>query len=112
MYYDLETGRKALLIGVTIGPGNNRHHSIYSIGQRGVNQFLKNIAPQVSMTDSGGRVKPLPVQNPAYLSDITEVGHYYIYTQDTQNALDFRYRKRLEMQVGSLMYCLVIIMVR
>ena len=41
MYYDLETGRKALLIGVTIGPGNNRHHSIYSIGQRGVNQFLK-----------------------------------------------------------------------
>lgn len=41
------------------------------------------------MTDSGGRVKPLPVQNPAYLSDITEVGHYYIYTQDTQNALDF-----------------------
>ncbi|GAB5662097.1 TPA: hypothetical protein ACOF1C_002389 [Staphylococcus aureus] len=89
MYYDLETGRKALLIGVTIGPGNNRHHSIYSIGQRGVNQFLKNIAPQVSMTDSGGRVKPLPIQNPAYLSDITEVGHYYIYTQDTQNALDF-----------------------
>ncbi|HDA6478783.1 TPA: hypothetical protein SMF03_002971, partial [Staphylococcus aureus] len=78
-----------LLIGVTIGPGNNRHHSIYSIGQRGVNQFLKNIAPQVSMTDSGGRVKPLPIQNPAYLSDITEVGHYYIYTQDTQNALDF-----------------------
>lgn len=41
------------------------------------------------MTDSGGRVKPLPIQNPAYLSDITEVGHYYIYTQDTQNALDF-----------------------
>ncbi|MCQ9325291.1 hypothetical protein NQ039_14320, partial [Staphylococcus aureus] len=36
-----------------------------------------------------GRVKPLPIQNPAYLSDITEVGHYYIYTQDTQNALDF-----------------------
>lgn len=51
--------------------------------------ILKNIAPQVSMTDSGGRVKPLPIQNPAYLSDITEVGHYYIYTQDTQNALDF-----------------------
>lgn len=43
MYYDLETGRKALLIGVTIGPGNNRHHSIYSIGQRGVNQFLKTL---------------------------------------------------------------------
>ena len=63
------------------------------------------------MTDSGGRVKPLPIQNPAYLSDITEVGHYYIYTQDTQNALDFRYRKRLEMQVGSLMYCLDTIMV-
>ncbi|WP_437438418.1 phage baseplate protein, partial [Staphylococcus aureus] len=40
MDYDLETGRKALLIGGTIGPGNNRHHSIYSIGQRGVNQFL------------------------------------------------------------------------
>ena len=41
------------------------------------------------MTDSGGRVKPLPVQNPAYLSDVTEVGNYYLYSQDTQNALDF-----------------------
>lgn len=41
------------------------------------------------MTDSGGRVKPLPVQNPAYLSDVTEIGNYYLYSQDTQNALDF-----------------------
>lgn len=89
MYYDEETGRKALLLGVTIGPGNNRHHSIYSIGQRGVNQFLKNLTPQVSMTDSGGRVKPLPLQNPAYLSDVTEIGNYYLYSQDTLNALDF-----------------------
>ena len=79
MYYDLETRRKALLIGVTIGPGNNRHHSIYSIGQRGVNQFLKNIAPQVSMTDSGGRVKPLPIQNPAYLGDIRSWSLLYLY---------------------------------
>ncbi|EZY68573.1 hypothetical protein [Staphylococcus aureus] len=89
MYYDEETGRKALLLGVTIGPGNNRHHSIYSIGQRGVNQFLKNLTPQVSMNDSGGRVKPLPIQNPAYLSDVTEIGNYYLYSQDTLNALDF-----------------------
>ncbi|MGL3936664.1 phage baseplate protein [Staphylococcus aureus] len=89
MYYDEETGRKALLLGVTTGPGNNRHHSIYSIGQRGVNQFLKNLTPQVSMTDSGGRVKPLPIQNPAYLSDVTEIGNYYLYSQDTLNALDF-----------------------
>ncbi|EZY71811.1 hypothetical protein [Staphylococcus aureus] len=89
MYYDEETGRKALLLGVTTGPGNNRHHSIYSIGQRGVNQFLKNLTPQVSMTDSGGRVKPLPLQNPAYLSDVTEIGNYYLYSQDTLNALDF-----------------------
>lgn len=41
MYYDQETGRKALLLGVTTGPGNNRHHSIFSIGQRGVNEILK-----------------------------------------------------------------------
>ncbi len=55
MYYDLETGRKALLIGVTIGPGKSITQFIVHC-QRGVNQFLKNIAPQVSMTDSGGRV--------------------------------------------------------
>lgn len=89
MYYDQETGRKALLLGVTTGPGNNRHHSIFSIGQRGVNEILKNRVSPVLMTDTGGRVKPLPQKSIVKLSDATEIGHYYLYTNDIQSTLDF-----------------------
>ncbi|WP_408022950.1 hypothetical protein HWI33_08495 [Staphylococcus epidermidis] len=89
MYYDQETGRKALLLGVTTGPGNNRHHSIFSIGQRGVNEILKNRVSPVLMTDTGGRVKPLPQKSIVKLSNATEIGHYYLYTNDIQSTLDF-----------------------
>ncbi len=89
MYYDEETGRKALLLGVTTGPGNNRHHSIYSVGQRGVNELLTSKTPPVSMTDTGGRVKPMPAQGLGNLYDVTEIGHYYLYTDDTYNIADF-----------------------
>lgn len=89
MYYDEETGKKALLVGVTTGPGNNRHHEIYSIGQRDLNDMLKSRAFPVLMTDSGGRVKPMPLKGVLKLTDVREVGHYYIYTTDTQTISDF-----------------------
>ncbi|PTK25106.1 hypothetical protein BUZ54_07505 [Staphylococcus hominis] len=89
MYYDKETGRKAILLGVTTGPGNNRHHSIFAVGQRGVNEILKNRISPVLMTDTGGRVKPLPQKSIAKLSDATEIGHYYLYTNDTLTTADF-----------------------
>lgn len=89
MYYDEETGKKALLIGVTTGPGNNRHHEIYSVAQRDLNDILRNRAFPVLMTDSGGRTKPLPAQGFAKLSSVTEIGHYYLYTSDTIYIKDF-----------------------
>lgn len=89
MYYDEDTGRKAMLLGVTTGPRNNRRHSIYSIGQRGINELLNNRISPVLMTDTGGRVKSLPSRGSAYLSDATEIGHFYLYGKDTQNIIDF-----------------------
>ena len=89
MYYDRETGRKAMLLGVTTGPGNNRHHEVYSVGQREVNDLLRRRASPVNMTETGGRTKPLPIQNMSKLSYVTEIGHYYLYTQDTMNVGDF-----------------------
>ncbi|MGW7931883.1 phage baseplate protein [Staphylococcus xylosus] len=93
MYYDEETGKKALLLGVTTGPGNNRHHEIHSIGQRDLNDSLKNRATPVLMTDTGGRAKPLPAQGLSKLSNVTEIGHYYMYTGDTLNIKDFAVSK-------------------
>lgn len=89
MYYDKETDRKAILLGVTTGIRNNRHHSIYSVGQRGVNEILKNRTAPVLMTDTGGRVKTVPNIDSPYLSDTNEVGHYYLYTADTHKMKDF-----------------------
>lgn len=89
MYYDEDTGKKALLLGVTTGPGNNRHHEIHSIAQRDLNDSLKNRATPVLMTDTGGRAKPLPAQGFSKLSNVTEIGHYYMYTGDTLNIKDF-----------------------
>lgn len=89
MYYDPETGRKALLIGVTIGPGNNRQHQIYSIGQRDINDMLKTRAAPVLLSDTGGRAKSLPAQGLSLLSTVTEIGYYYLYTNDTQSIADF-----------------------
>lgn len=93
MYYDEDTGKKALLLGVTTGPGNNRHHEIHSIAQRDLNDSLKNRATPVSMTDTGGRAKPLPAQGFSQLSNVTEIGHYYMYTGDTLNIKDFPLNK-------------------
>lgn len=89
MYYDHDTGKKALLLGVTTGPGNNRHHEVYSIGQRDINEILKNRVAPVAMYETGGRTKPMPVQGTDLLSKVTEIGHYYLYTTDTLTIADF-----------------------
>ena len=89
MYYDHDTGKKALLLGVTTGPGNNRHHEIYSIGQRDVNEILKNRVAPVAMYETGGRAKPMPAQGADLLSKVTEIGHYYLYSTDTLTITDF-----------------------
>lgn len=89
IYYDEDTGKKALLIGVTTGPGNNRHHEIHSIAQRDVNDNLKSRAFPLLMAESGGRVKPLPLQGINKLSSVTKMGHYYIYTEDSLTITDF-----------------------
>ncbi|MGW7888605.1 phage baseplate protein [Staphylococcus xylosus] len=89
MYYDHDTGKKALLLGVTTGPGNNRHHEVYSIGQRDVNEILKNRVAPVAMYETGGRTKPMPIQGTDLLSKVTEIGHYYLYTSDSLPIADF-----------------------
>ncbi|SCU31988.1 Putative major teichoic acid biosynthesis protein C [Staphylococcus xylosus] len=89
MYYDHDTGKKALLLGVTTGPGNNRHHEVYSIGQRDVNEILKNRVAPVAMYETGGRAKPMPIQGTDLLSKVTEIGHYYLYTSDALPIADF-----------------------
>ncbi|WP_294582944.1 hypothetical protein [uncultured Staphylococcus sp.] len=89
MYYDKDTERKALLIGVTVGPGNNRQHSIYSVAQRNINDLLKSRATPILATDSGGRVKPLNTQNMNSLTEVNEMGHYYLYAEDTRSITDF-----------------------
>ncbi|MGT0185568.1 hypothetical protein ACVNP0_00295 [Staphylococcus aureus] len=71
---------------------------------------MKNIAPQISMTHSGGRVKPLPIQY-QYIQVILRKLVITISIRKTHKMRISRYRKRLEMQVGSLMYCLDTIMV-
>lgn len=89
MYYDRETKRKALLFGITVGPSNNRHHKIYSIGQRDVNEILINQNSPVLMSESGGRSKPLPLDGLTKLSNVTEIGYYYIHTVTSKNISDF-----------------------
>lgn len=89
MYYDKETNKKALLFGVTTGPGNNRHHEIHMIAQRGLDDLLRARAFPVLMTDSGGRVKSLPAKGLGKLLNVQEVGYYYLYTADTKSITDF-----------------------
>ena len=87
-YYDLETGRCALLLGVTIGAGNNRQHEIYGIFQRGVYESLNANSTPVLMGDNGGRRKAMPV-NSNLLADVKAIGAYYISTADIKKYVDF-----------------------
>lgn len=89
MYYDEGTGKKALLIGVTVGAGNYRSHQIHGIFMRDVYDKLTAQATPQSKMETGGRTKTLPVVNFTKLSDIIEAGEYYLYTSDTKNLTDF-----------------------
>lgn len=87
LYYDEESGKKGLLLGIVTGGLGNRTHQIFAIGQRGVFEKLKAKAHPVMMTDTGGRVKPLPIEVKNNLSQIREFGNYYL-TVGTVKAID------------------------
>lgn len=89
LYYDKPTGKKALLIGVTLGAGNYRSHEVHGIFMRDVYDKLTAQAAPQSIMESGGRTKTLPVYNFTKLSDIIEAGEYYLYTADIKNLTDF-----------------------
>lgn len=89
VYYDRETGKKALLIGVTTGAGNYRSHEIHGIFMRDVYEKLRSQSTPVLMTDSGGKVKTYPLDNFTKISDVTEPGHYYMTTATTMQLTDF-----------------------
>ncbi|MGS5040695.1 phage baseplate protein [Staphylococcus saprophyticus] len=95
MYYDKGTGKKAMLIGVTVGAGNYRSHQIHGIFMRDVYDKLTAQATPQSMMETGWRTKTLPVLNFTKLSDIIEPGEYYLYTSDIQNLTDFPLPKEM-----------------
>lgn len=90
LYYNKE-GKKALILGVTVGGSGNRSHKIYALAQRGVLDELKSRGTPVPLTDTGGRTKPLPLDplKLRNLQKITEPGYYYLYTSHTKNLDDF-----------------------
>lgn len=90
IYYNKD-GKKALILGVVIGGAGNRTHKLYTVAQRGVLDELKSRGTPVPLTDTGGRVKPLPVDplKMRNLKDIVEPGYYYLYTNHTKNLDDF-----------------------
>ena len=95
IYYDNE-GRKALLIGFSVGGSGNRTHKIYGVAQRGVLEQLHSRGIPTPLTDTGGRVKPLPLDpdNLRLLSKITTPGYYYLYTAHVKNIDDFPLDKK------------------
>lgn len=95
VYYDNE-GRKALLIGFSVGGSGNRTHKIYGVAQRGVLEQLHSRGIPTPLTDTGGRVKPLPLDpdNLRLLSKITTPGYYYLYAEHVRNIDDFPLDKK------------------
>lgn len=89
MYYDRETGKKALLIGVTTGAVNYRSHEIHGIFMRDVYDKLTAQSRPVINSETGGRVKTFPLESFNKLSDIIEPGHYYLTTATTKLLTDF-----------------------
>lgn len=89
MYYDKETGKRALLAGVVVGAGNYRSHKIYGIFMRDVYDKLTAQGTPVLMTETGGRTKTFPIENFVKISDIVEPGYYYMRTTTTKNLTDF-----------------------
>lgn len=89
LYYDEDTKKKGLILGITTGGLGNRTHKLYAIGQRGVFEKIKAKAHPVMMTDTGGRVKPLPGEVNNLLSNIREPGNYYLTLSTVKTIDDF-----------------------
>lgn len=92
IYYDYDTGKKVILLGITTGSAGERTHNVFGLGQRGIIEILINRRDQfVGMTDTGGRIKPFPISKPDIknLTKIRTPGHYYLYTNDTVGIDDF-----------------------
>ncbi len=91
IYYDKDSGKKALMLGVTVGGDGNRTHRIFMIGQRGILEILHSRGVPFIMSDTGGRVKPLPMRPDKLknLGMLTEPGLYYLYTDHTVQIDDF-----------------------
>ena len=88
LYYDELSGKKALLIGVTVGQQQYRSHEIHGIFMRDVYDKLTAQATPMSPVETGGRTKTLPVKNFNRIADILEPGEYYLYTADLKNVTD------------------------
>ena len=95
MYHDIETGKKALLIGVTVGEGNYRAHEVHGIFMRDVYDKLTAQATPQTMMETGGRTKTLPVKDFTKLSDVIEPGYYYLYTATLSKITDFPLPKEM-----------------
>ncbi len=63
---------KALMLGVTVGGDGNRTHRIFMIRQRGILAILHSRGVPFIMSDTGGRVKPLPMR-PDKLKNLGDV---------------------------------------
>lgn len=95
MYYDKGTGKKALLIGVTVGAQNYRSHQVHGIFMRDVYDKLTAQATPVIPTETGGRTKTFPLAQYTKLADVTEPGQYYMTTVDTTVLTDFPLPKEM-----------------
>ncbi|HDZ8650475.1 TPA: hypothetical protein RUU96_002570 [Staphylococcus aureus] len=91
VYYDYDTGKKGLMLGVTVGGSGNRTHRIFMIGQRGIFETLHSRGIPFIMSDTGGRTKPLPMppESLTSLAQLKEPGFYYLYTDHTLKIDDF-----------------------
>ncbi|WP_158177314.1 hypothetical protein [Staphylococcus aureus] len=91
VYYDYDTGKKGLMLGVTVGGSGNRTHRIFMIGQRGILETLHSRGIPFIMSDTGGRTKPLPMspESLTSLAQLKEPGFYYLYTDHTLKIDDF-----------------------
>lgn len=89
IYHDRDTGKKALLVGVTVGASNYRAHEVHGIFMRGLYEKLKAPRTPISNYESGGRTKSFPVENFTRIADLTEPGDYYMNTVDTLRVTDF-----------------------
>ncbi|WP_368679719.1 hypothetical protein AB3456_08830 [Staphylococcus pseudoxylosus] len=95
IYYDEETGKKALLVGVTVGAANYRAHEVHGIFMRGLFEKMKAPKTPISTYETGGRTKSFPVEHFNRMADLLEPGDYYMNTVDTMRVSDFPLPKEM-----------------